>query len=133
VPGWAYEFEENVGVVESVTWSGGEIGPREFQQFVLQTKTPEEGGEFAWNAFQTYEDGSVDEWVGPEDAEEPAPVVRVASGGVENDGQGAAKQESRSADLPTTGTIVPIAAYGGFGLGALALVVALVALLCGNK
>src|SRR5215213_4905931 len=29
VPGWDYEFEENVGVVESVTWSGGEIGPRE--------------------------------------------------------------------------------------------------------
>jgi uncharacterized protein YcnI len=121
VPGWDYEFEEDAGEIASVTWSGGEIGPREFQEFTLQTTTPEEAGEYSWNALQTYEGGEVVEWTGPEGSEEPASVVRVAAGGAEGD------------NLPGTATISPIAAYGGLGVGALALVVALVALLRRGK
>lgn len=60
VPGWDYEFEEDGGLITSVTWFGGEIGPREFQQFLLSAQAPEESGEHPWRAFQTYEDGSVD-------------------------------------------------------------------------
>lgn len=132
VPGWDYEFEEEAGEITAVTWSGGEIGPREFQEFTLQTRTPEEAGEYAWNALQTYEGGEVVEWTGTEDSEEPASVVRVVAGGAEGDSQGAATQESSSEDLPGTAT-APIAAYGGLGVGALALVVALVALLRRGK
>ena len=58
VPGWDYEFQEDGGVTTSVTWSGGEIGPREFQQFLLSAQAPEEPGEYPWRAFQTSEDGS---------------------------------------------------------------------------
>ena len=132
VPGWDYGFEEEAGEITAVTWSGGEIGPREFQEFTLQTRTPEEAGEYAWNALQTYEGGEVVEWTGTEDSEEPASVVRVVAGGAEGDSQGAATQESSSEDLPGTAT-APIAAYGGLGVGALALVVALVALLRRGK
>ena len=120
VPGWDHEFEENAGVIEAITWSGGEIGPQEFQQFAVQAKTPENTGKFAWNAFQTYEDGSVVEWIGSEDAEEPASVVTVAE-------DGSAETSS------STSWITSIAAYAGLGLGVLALIVALVALLRGNK
>src|SRR5215203_4837678 len=84
VPGWDYEFEEENGVVSAIIWSGGEIGETEFQQFDVQGKTPQEAGDYPWNAFQTYEDGSVVEWVGPEDSEEPASVVRVVEGGLTN-------------------------------------------------
>jgi LPXTG-motif cell wall-anchored protein len=54
-------------------------------------------------------------------------VVRVVEGA--EGGHDAATQESSSEDLPSTGEITPIAAYSGLGLGTLALVVALVALL----
>jgi uncharacterized protein YcnI len=120
VPGWDHEFEENAGNIEAITWSGGEIGPQEFQEFAVQARTPKDTGDFAWNAFQTYEDGSVVEWTGSEDAEEPASVVAVAEDG---------STEASS----STGWLTPIAAYAGLGLGVLALTVALVALLRGNK
>ncbi len=125
VPDWEYELEEEAGVVRAITWSGGEIGPTEFQEFDVQGKTPEEAGEYPWRAFQTYEDGSVVEWAGPEDAEEPASVVTVAEG----DHHGAATQGSNPEEAHSAGAITPVAAYSGLGIGALALVAALAALL----
>jgi uncharacterized protein YcnI len=135
MPGWDYEFEEDADEIRAITWSGGEIAPREFQEFTVQAKTPQEGGEFAWNAFQTYESGEVVEWTGSEDSEEPASVVRVGSGGAEGDehgDRGEVTPEPSSEDLSSTGEITPIAAYSGLGVGVLALVVALVALLRGR-
>src|ERR671921_1361923 len=81
VPGWEHTFEEEGGVVTAVTFSGGEIRPPEFQQFLLDAQAPEEAGEYPWKAIQTYEDGSVVEWTGPPDSEEPASVIEVLSGG----------------------------------------------------
>lgn len=130
-PGWTYDFEEDAGTITVITWSGGEIEPREFQEFTIQTRTPEEGGEFAWNAFQTYENGEVVEWIGPEGSEEEASVVTVV-GGAEESGDGAAKQEKSSSEA-SSDAFTPVAAYGGLGVGAMALVVALVALLRGRK
>ena len=132
VSGWDYDLEEEGGVVRAITWSGGEIGATEFQQFDVQGRTPVETGEYAWNAFQTYEDGEVVEWTGPEGSEEPASLVRVAEGSGGSDAA-AAPEESGSEGSPSTGAITPVAAYGGLGVGVLALVVALVALLRGRK
>jgi len=126
VPGWDYEFEEDAGEIKAITWSGGEISPREFQEFTIQTRTPEETGEFVWNAYQTYEGGEVVEWTGSEDSEEPASVVRVAEGA--EGGNDSAAQEPSSENPSSTGEITPLAAYGGLGIGVLALVLALVAL-----
>jgi uncharacterized protein YcnI len=53
VPGWDYSFEEDGGLITAVTWSGGEIKPKEFQQFLVQAQAPEEPGEYPWRAFQT--------------------------------------------------------------------------------
>jgi uncharacterized protein YcnI len=127
VPGWDYDLEEEAGLVSAITWSGGEIGETEFQQFDVQGRTPQETGDYPWEAFQTYEDGSVVEWVGPEDSEEPASVVRV----VEGDPTDSPAQETEAPS--STGVITPLAAYGGLGLGVVALIVALVALLRGKK
>ena len=132
VSGWDYELEEEVGVVRAITWSGGEIGETEFRQFNVQGKTPAEPGEYPWNAYQTYEDGEVVEWIGPENSEEPASVIRVAEG-ARGGHNGAAPQKSGSGAPFSTGMIVPIAAYSGLGVGILALVVATVALLRRNK
>jgi uncharacterized protein YcnI len=83
VPGWEHAFEEDRGVVAAVTFSGGQIRPREFQQFLVQAQAPEEPGGYPWKATQTYEDGSTVEWAGAPDSEEPASVVEVVSGGSE--------------------------------------------------
>jgi uncharacterized protein YcnI len=129
VPGWKHAFEEDGGVVTAVTFSGGEIHPREFQQFLVQAKAPEEPGEYPWKAIQTYGDGSVVEWVGAPDSEEPASVVAVVSGGSEDrtsgsqPPEGSASQEQASGNakvLAETGGTNP-AVYAGLGVTALAL------------
>src|SRR5918997_7073031 len=84
VSGWDHSFEEDGGLVTAVTFSGGQIRPREFQQFLVQAQAPEKPGEYPWKANQTYEDGSVVEWTGPPEAEEPASVIEVVSGGPED-------------------------------------------------
>src|SRR4028118_2087082 len=89
LPGWEHAFEEDGGVVTAGRFSGGELRPREFQQFLVQAQAPEEAGEYPWKAIQTYEDGSVGEWTGPPDAEEPASVVEVVAGGSDGHGSGA--------------------------------------------
>ncbi len=129
MPDWEYEFEEEAGVVSAITWSGGEIGATEFQEFDVQGRTPEEPGEYPWRAFQTYEDGEVVEWVGPEDSEEPASVVTVAEGAAEGDRHGVATQGSNPEEVASVGAVTPVAAYGSLGVGTLVLVVALAALL----
>lgn len=103
VEGWEYELEEDDGVITAVGWSGGEIGPQEFQEFELQAQAPEEAGEYAWRAIQTYEDGSEVEWTGPADSEEPAPVVSVASGGTQDHHGAAEDGHLEDGHLPDTG------------------------------
>jgi uncharacterized protein YcnI len=130
VPGWDYEFQEAGGVITSVTWSGGEIGPREFQQFLLSAQAPEEPGEYPWRAFQTYEDGSVVEWTGPPDAEEPASVTVVTSAaGAEGQGgdeAGSPRETASASVLPDSGGTNSLL-YGV--VGALVLGLAMTALL----
>jgi uncharacterized protein YcnI len=128
VPGWEHAFEEDGGVVTAVTFSGGEIRPREFQQFLLQAQAPEEPGTYPWKAFQTYDDGSVVEWTGAPDSEEPASVVEVVSGhsGAPESSppqEGSASQKQASGDaavLADTGG-TNLAVYAGLGIVALAL------------
>jgi uncharacterized protein YcnI len=128
VPGWKHTFEEAGGVVRAVTFSGGEISPREFQQFLVQAQAPEEPGKYPWKAIQTYKDGSVVEWVGSPDSEEPASVVEVVSSGTEHP-QSSLKPSEASAPQRGGGQAEVLAETGGTnpavyaGLGFLALVV----------
>ena len=128
VPGWEHTFEEDGGVVTAVTFSGGEIRPREFQQFLLQAQAPEEPGEYPWKAIQSYEDGSVVEWTGPPDSEEPASVIEVVSGGSEHP-QSSPQPSEASASQKAGGAAEVLADTGGTnlavyaGLGFVGLVV----------
>ena len=133
VPGWEAEFEEDGGVVMAITWSGGEIQPREFQEFLFSARTPEETGQYTWRAFQTYGDGEVVEWVGEEGSEEPASVVETVEGGGHGAAPEAEESGTESAAAGSGTGFTPIAAYSGLVLGALALVVALLALLTRRK
>ncbi len=123
VPGWEHAFEEDGGVVTAVTFSGGEISQREFQQFLVQAQAPEEPGEYPWKAIQTYEDGSVVEWTGAPDSEEPASVIEVVSGRSEDPPSSPQPSEARASEraggeaevLADTGG-TNLAVYAGLGL-----------------
>ena len=129
VPGWKHSFEEDGGVVRAVTFSGGEIRPREFQQFLVQAQAPEEPGEYPWKAFQTYKDGSVVEWVGPPESEEPASVIEVISGGSGEPKASPKPSEASASQKAAGGEAEVLADTGGTnlavyaGLGFLGLVV----------
>jgi uncharacterized protein YcnI len=109
-PGWkvAVEREKAVQPIEvegglevdeeirRITWSGGRIGPGEFVDFGLSLRMPkgEAGDKLTFKALQTYEDGDVVRWIGPEDGDEPAPTVTLtaetASAAAEEDSNGVA-------------------------------------------
>jgi uncharacterized protein YcnI len=64
--------------IDTVTWSGGRIRPGEFEEFGVSFRTPNEPGtELAFPAVQTYSSGEVVRWIGPPDADEPAPRVAI--------------------------------------------------------
>jgi uncharacterized protein YcnI len=117
--GWQGSIEGS-----SVVWTGGEIPEGEEQQFSFEAQVPGQTGEYQWRAFDTYEDGSVSEWTGPEDSESPASVTEVVAGGE----QGAAAAEGSHGhshgvgmhddDLPETGGVSPLV----YGIGALGLI-----------
>jgi uncharacterized protein YcnI len=129
VPGWEHTFQEDGGVVTAVTFSGGEIRPQEFQQFLVQAQAPEEPGKYPWKAIQTYDDGSVVEWVGAPDSEEPASVVEVLSGGFEQSQSSPQPSEASASQKEASSGAAVLAETGGTnpalyaGLGFVGLVV----------
>lgn len=74
----AVEGEQVTEQVGSVTWTGGKIGPGEFDEFGMSAKVPDAvGTKLTFPAVQTYSNGEVVRWIGPPDAEEPAPQVTL--------------------------------------------------------
>lgn len=64
-------------LVASVTWSGNEIAPGEFDEFGFSVRVPDEAGELEFPAVQTYSSGEVVRWTGAADADEPAARVQA--------------------------------------------------------
>ena len=138
--------------VSRITWTGdgkqGIVEPGEFQDFGLSLKMPDgkAGDKLTFKALQTYDDGQVVRWIGPEDADEPAPIVTLEAGSA-GGGHGApaasagggSDQQAAPASAPAASTssdddggtntlsIVAIA------LGALALIAALGALAAARR
>jgi uncharacterized protein YcnI len=77
-PGWRYELEKNAeGFVTAVTWSGGEIGPDEFDEFVFLARVPAEPGTLSFRAEQTYKSGEMVAWAEAPGSGRPAATVEV--------------------------------------------------------
>ena len=127
-----FEIDE---AVSRITWTAegprNAIGPGEFIDFGLSLGMPEgkPGEKLTFKALQTYDDGQVVRWIGPEDADEPAPVVTLtepASGG----GHGAPGSDTAAASAPAA----PAAAEddgGTDGLSIAALIVGALGLAAG--
>jgi uncharacterized protein YcnI len=65
-------------VVQRVTWTGGHTptGQDSMFQFLAQPARP---GTYTFHIRQTYSDGSIVDWTGPESSESPAPTIQAAS------------------------------------------------------
>jgi periplasmic copper chaperone A len=68
--------------VSTITWTGhgsqGRIPPGAFKDFGLSVQVPGKAGDkLTFKALQTYSDGKVVRWIGPEGSDAPAPVVNV--------------------------------------------------------
>ena len=73
--------------IASVTWTGGEIKPGEFQEFGVSFQVPEDATEpLLFPAIQTYSSGEVVRWIDPnEEADTPAPQVAVLAAAQEEE------------------------------------------------
>jgi uncharacterized protein YcnI len=81
-PGWSRAVQQTgsgeEAVITRVTWSGGRVPTGEDAAFsFLATTSSSKDYEFAVR--QTYSDGSVVDWSGPESSDTPAPVVQAKS------------------------------------------------------
>lgn len=67
--------------VESIVWTGGRVGPKQFEQFLVTAgPLPAAGGDLVLAAAQGYDDGSVDRWTAPARPGWPgAPVISIAA------------------------------------------------------
>jgi uncharacterized protein YcnI len=81
-PGWRRDVETSgsgeEAAVQSVTWSGGSVPTGEAAMFSF-VATAAKTGAYTFAVRQTYSDGSVVTWSGPESSDTPAPVVTAKS------------------------------------------------------
>jgi uncharacterized protein YcnI len=81
-PGWK-RAEQSTGsgenaVIQKVTWTGGRVPTEEdaLFQFLGQPSKP---GTYTFQVQQTYSDGSIVNWSGPESSDAPAPAIEAKS------------------------------------------------------
>lgn len=130
VPSWDYKLKkDNDDRITFVTWKakGSGIHAGEFTEFSFVGVNPEEEGEVAWKAHQTYEDGSVVKWVGKPDSKEPASITQIKPGDSSHSHdvstQAVNKTESKEEDSSNPFSLLPSVLAG------LAIVLSLIALL----
>jgi len=153
--GWAYSVErapldtpidmEGTQITEAVrtiTWTGGPVGPGEFQEFDVSVgPLPEDVDQLVFPAVQTYSSGEVVRWVeeadpGQEEPEHPAPVLRLTvADGAAGDEAAGDEATTTSAVATATGEQAATSEGGDDGssntLAVVALVVGIVGILTG--
>jgi uncharacterized protein YcnI len=115
--------------VKEITWTsdnGTGIPPGAFKDFGLSVQVPGKAGDtLTFKALQTYSNGEVVRWIGPEGSDNPAPTVAVTSAD-EDTHEGHA-----SAPAPASGSSSSSSGGGSNTLAIIALIVGALGLLAG--
>jgi uncharacterized protein YcnI len=81
-PGWKRTVQSSgsgdSAVVSKVTWSGGKVPTGEDSAFSFLA-SPSSSKTYTFGVRQTYADGSVVDWSGPESSDTPAPTIEAKS------------------------------------------------------
>src|SRR3954451_8673447 len=125
--------------VKEITWTGKPgIPPGAFQDFGLSVQVPGKAGDkLTFKAVQTYSNGQIVRWIGPESSDSPAPTVSVTAAAAEHGGTAAtpaataapSKPASSSSSDNSSDTLSIIALI----VGALGLLAALAALAASRR
>jgi uncharacterized protein YcnI len=111
-PGWKRQIEQTGSgenaVVQTVTWTGGKVPTEEDAVFQFLA-SPDASKTYTFNVRQTYSDGSVVDWNGPESSDTPAPEIE-------------AKSSLGGGGSSTLAIVALIVAAAGVVVGAVALV-----------
>jgi uncharacterized protein YcnI len=153
-PGWEYRIqrtrldepidnhgEEISEVVSKVTWTGGQIGPTEFDEFGVSVgPLPTDVDQILFPAIQTYDSGEVVRWIdapaadGEEEPENPAPALTLVD--EEDEGAAATSGSSGSGDQAAGVTVENAATQddvdGASTMGIVGIVVGVIGLLVGG-
>jgi uncharacterized protein YcnI len=142
-PGWTRRVTlADDGSIDVVRWRG-RLATDGFVRFAFLAATPEQEGEIAWRAIQTYDNGEKVRWIGPTDSDTPAAVTEITESAPRENagGEGSAAEAQQEAAgtggaaAEQTATPAPAtqqtAADDDGGSDTLALVLALVALVLG--
>jgi uncharacterized protein len=149
VPGWTVKVEKaklatpiktDDGTVtegvKQITWTSKQgIPPGAFQDFGLSVQVPGKAGDtLTFKALQTYSNGEIVRWIGPEGSDNPAPTVSVTAGADDEHTAGAATpaasatpaapEASDSSGSDTLSVIALIVGALGLAAGTVALVAA---------
>jgi hypothetical protein len=80
--GWHRNVQQhlaaNGGLLETVTWTGGDIPTGEDSLFQF-LGAPAGDGTYKFNIEQTYSNGTTDNWTGPTPSTTPAPTLQATS------------------------------------------------------
>ncbi|HEY4279235.1 MAG TPA: YcnI family protein [Conexibacter sp.] len=91
--------------VAQMTWTAltpqARIAPGQFQDFPISVALPDRPGVLTFKALQTYSSGEIVRWIGPPDADEPAPQVTLTAAADAGSGTGAAG--GSASDVSNTG------------------------------
>jgi uncharacterized protein YcnI len=81
-PGWKRVVQQTGSgenaVITKVTWSGGHVPTGEDSEFAFLA-APSTAKTYTFGVRQTYSDGSVVDWNGPESSDTPSPTVSIRS------------------------------------------------------
>jgi uncharacterized protein YcnI len=82
VPGWQREVQSTGSgeetAIQKVTWSGGKVPHEEASMFQFLAST-DAAKTYSFKVRQTYSDGTVVDWSGPESSDTPAPTIEAKS------------------------------------------------------
>ncbi len=155
VPGWTARVEktklatpvqtddgEVTEAVSTITWTGGEIKPGEFQQFPVSAGPLPDVDSLEFKAIQTYSNGDVVRWIDEtpasgEEPEHPAPTLALTKAAddshtttTEAGGNAKVTAAQLPATVATTSDVdsAKTVGYIGIGVGVVGLVIGVVAL-----
>ncbi len=82
-PGWTRTVKATGSgedaVINQVTWTGGSVPTDEDSVFHFQAALTGGSATYTFGVRQTYSDGTVVEWTGPEDSDTPSPTIKGVS------------------------------------------------------
>ncbi len=81
-PGWQRQVQQTGSgedaVIQKVTWTGGSV-PTEEDSLFQFLASPSSSKTYTFAVRQTYSDGSVVDWSGPESSDSPSPTIEAKS------------------------------------------------------